>query len=207
MVQAVQEGLPYDDTATLQHDIASLQSPFQDRPLRLLPRWFDLAAAQLSPNAIPAGSNFDKPYYDHVQTPLVRQYNLGVQYEFVRNYVLEIAYVGSSGINIGDYSHVVNNARLASPSNPINGITTNTVQNAIARVPYLGFTPIGLQQNAFDGVYRYDSLQTTVRKQFSRGIGFQASYTWSKNLSNVGFNSANLNYSSDMDQQYGQTPY
>jgi hypothetical protein len=101
----------------------------------------------------------------------------------------------------------VNIARLASPSNPINGQTTNTTGNASARVPYLGFSTIGLQQNGFDGVYNYDSLQTTVRKQFSRGFGFQASYTWSKNLSNVGFNAANLNIPTDMQQQYGQTPY
>jgi Carboxypeptidase regulatory-like domain/TonB-dependent Receptor Plug Domain len=199
MVHAVQEGLPYADTTTLQHDIASLQSPFQDRPLRLLPRWFDFTTL--------TGSNFDKPYYDRIQTPLVRQYNLGIQYEFIRSYVLEVAFVGSSGINIGDYSHVVNLARLASPSNPINGITTNTIQNAYARVPYLGFKPIGLQQNAFDGVYNYSSLQTTVRKNFSNGHAFQAAYTWSKNLSNVGFNSSNLNYSTDLWQQYGQTPY
>ena len=110
MVHAVQEGLPYADTTTLQPDIASLQSPFQDRPLRLLPRWFDFTTL--------TGSNFDKPYYDHVQTPLVRQYNLGIQYEFLRDYVLEIAYVGSSGINIGDYSHNVNLARLGQSFQP-----------------------------------------------------------------------------------------
>jgi hypothetical protein len=153
------------------------------------------------------GSNFDSPYYDHIQTPLVRQYNLGSQYEFIRGYVFELAYVGSSGINIGDYSHNVNLAHLASPSNPINGITTNTQGNASARVPYLGFSPIGLQQNGFDGVYNYNSLQATVRKQFSKGLGFQGSYTWSKNLSNVGFNAANLNDPSNLDQQYGPTPF
>jgi hypothetical protein len=137
----------------------------------------------------------------------VRQYNLGIQYEFVRGYVLEVAYVGSSGINLADYSHVVNAARLASPSNPINGLMTNTVQNAAARVPYLGFTPIGLQQNGFDGISNYNSLQLTGRKNFSRGMGFQAAYTWSKNLSTIGFNAANLNNPQDLDQQYGQTPY
>jgi outer membrane receptor protein involved in Fe transport len=199
MVHAVQEGRPYADTTTLQHDVASLQSPFQDRPLQILPRWYDFTRL--------TGSNFDSPYYDHIQTPLVRQYNLGLQYEFIRGYVFEAAYVGSSGINIGDYSHNVNLARLASPSNPINGITTNTQQNASARVPYLGFTPIGLQQNGFDGVYNYNSLQTTVRRQFANGFGIQGSYTFSKNLSNVGFNAANLNDPLNMDQQYGQTPY
>jgi Carboxypeptidase regulatory-like domain/TonB-dependent Receptor Plug Domain len=200
MVHAVQEGRPYADTLTLQHDVASLQSLFQDRPLAILPRWYDF-------NRL-TGSNFDSPYYDHIQTPLVRQYNLGIQYEVARSYVVEIAYVGSSGINIGDYSHNVNTAQLASSSNPINGIiTTNTVQNASARVPYLGFTPIGLQKNDFNGVYNYNSLQTTFRKQFSRGFGFQAAYTWSKNLTNVSWNSANINNPNDMDQQYGQAPY
>ncbi len=199
MVHAVQEGRPYADTLTLQHDVASLQSLFQDRPLALLPRWYDF-------NRL-TGSNFDSPFYAHVQTPLVRQYNLGIQYEVASSYILEVAYVGSSGINIGDYSHNVNIAQLASTSNPINGVTTNTIQNASARVPYLGFTPIGLQKNAFDGVYNYNSLQTTIRKQFSRGFGFQGSYTFSKNLSNVGFNSANMNNPNDMNQQYGQTPY
>jgi hypothetical protein len=104
-----------------------------------------------------------------------------------------------------DYSHNVNSARLASASKPINGITTNTTANANARVPYLGFTAIGLQQNGFDGVYNYNSLQTTVRKKFSKGHAFQAAYTWSKNLSNVGFTSANVNNPNDMQQQYGPT--
>jgi len=85
MVHAVQEGRPYADTTTLQHDVASLQSPFQDRPLQILPRWYDF-------NRL-TGSNFDSPYYDHIQTPLVRQYNIGLQYEFIRGYVFEAAYV------------------------------------------------------------------------------------------------------------------
>lgn len=199
LVHAVQEGRPYADTTGLQHDIASLQSPFQDRPLALLPRWYDF-------NRL-TGSNFNSPFYDRIQTPLIRQYNLGIQWEFVRGYVLETAYVGSSGINIANYNHVVNTARLASPTAPINGITTNTVANASARVPYLGFLPNGLQQNAFDAVYNYNSLQATVRRNFARGFAFQASYTWSKNLSNVGYDAANLNNPTDMWQQYGQTPY
>ncbi len=200
MVHAVQEGRPYADTTGLQADIASLQSPFHDRPMQLLPRYFNFTTQ--------SGSNFNSPFYDKIHTPLVRQYNLGFQYEFIRNYVLEAAFVGASGINIGDYNHVINTARLASPTNPINGLITNTPGNAQARVPYLGFLANGLQQNAFDGVYNYNSLQTTVRKNLSHGVGFQVAYTWSKNMSNV-FDSANanLNNPTDLGQQYGQTSY
>ncbi len=199
IVHAVQEGKPYSDTTGLQSDIASLQSPFQDRPLALAPRYFNFQTL--------ASSNLNSPFYDRLHTPLIRQYNLGFQYEFLPSYVLEAAFVGSSGLNIMDFNHNVNSARLASPANPINGFTTNTAANAAARVPYLGFQPNGLQQNGFDGVYNYNSLQTTVRKQFSHGFSFQGAYTFSKNLSNVGFYAANVNYATDLWQQYGQTPY
>jgi len=199
LVHAVQEGRPYADTTGLQHDIASLQSPYQDRPLALLPRWFDFTTLQ--------GSSFNSPFYDRVQTPLIRQYNLGIQYEFIPSYVLEVAFVGSSGINIADYNHNVNRAAIASASNPVNGLITTTTGNANARVPYLGFLANGLQQNGFDGVYNYNSLQTTVRKNFSRGLGFQASYTWSKNLSTVPYDAANINDPTNLWNQYGQTPY
>jgi hypothetical protein len=207
IVHAVQEGKPYADTLAHQNDIASLQNPFQDRPLAFAPRWFDFSTLK--------GSNFDSAFYDRIQTPLVRQYNLGIQWEFVPSYVLEVAFVGSSGINSANYSHNVNAASLVCTAlvtsdcvqGSINGITTNTAQNSYGRVPYLGFSPIGLQQNAFDGVYNYNSMQATVRKSFSRGFSFQGSYTWSKNLSNFGFNSANLNLPTDMDQQYGETSY
>jgi hypothetical protein len=86
-------------------------------------------------------------------------------------------------------------------------MTTNTAANAAARVPYLGYLPNGFQQNGFDGVYNYNSMQVTVRKNLSHGLGFQAGYTFSKNMSTVAWDAANINLSTDMAQQYGQTPY
>jgi hypothetical protein len=207
LVHAVNEGRPYADTTGIQNEIASLQSPFQDRPLAFLPRWFNF-------NTL-TGSSFNSPFYDVLHTPLVRQYNLGFQYEFASSFVLEAAFVGSSGINMTDYNHNINPARLVCTTlvtsscvtGNINGITTNTAANAAARVPYLGYLPNGLQQNGFDGVSNYSSMQVTVRKNFTRGLGFQAAYTWSKNLSNVAWDAANINLSTDLAQQYGQTPY
>jgi len=212
IVHAVQEGKPYADTLANVQFSTSLQDPFQNRPLAFIPRWFDLDPA--SPTYL-QGSNFDSPFYDRIQTPLVRQYNLGMQYEFVRNYVLDIAFVGSSGINTANYSHVINMANLVCTAlvttncttGSINGITTNTASNAYGRVPFLGFSPIGLQQMGFDTVSNYNSMQATVRKTFSSGLAFQGAYTWSKNLSNIGYGSANLNLPNDMGQQYGQAPF
>jgi hypothetical protein len=133
---------------------------------------------------------------------------LNVQYEFKPRWVLEVGYVGSSGINLADYNHNINTALIATPSHPVNGITTTTTTNVNSRVPYLGYQPAGLQGTTFDAVHRYNSLQATVRKQFSQGFSLQAAYTWSKNLTNlIGQGSANSNNAGDLNQQIGPAEF
>ena len=96
---------------------------------------------------------------------------------------------------------------LASPSNPINGITTNTSQNTSARVQYSGYIAGGLTGTAFDGSSNYNSLQVTVRKVFSHGLSMQAAYTWSKDLGDMNSEVANMSSGNSGDptnlgQQY-----
>ena len=117
--------------------------------------------------------------------------------------MLEVGYVGSSGINLLDYNHNVNTAYIASASNPVNGITTTTAANATFRVPYVGYNPTGLQATAFDGISNYNSLQLTVRKQLSHGVSFQGAYTWSKSMTDLMVDSANSNNAGNLAQQYG----
>ncbi len=142
-----------------------------------------------------------------LHTPLTRQYNLNFQYEFVRSWVIEGGFVGSSSLNLLDQYHSVNTPLLASPSDPINGITVNTAANAALRLPYLGYLPSGVDETAFDGISNYNSLQVTLRKQFTHGFLMQASYTWSKDLSDipaiVGLTGANSNVPTALGQQYG----
>ena len=149
-----------------------------------------------------------------IHTPLVQEYTLGFQYEFLHQWVLELDYAGSKGINLTDYNHNHNGATLFSPCNPVgsecatdpyglcqpagtDGSATpvcNTVNNAAFRTPVLGYEPIGLQESDFNGSSNYNSLQATVRHQFSHGLSMQAAYTWDRNLSDVFFgNSANIN--------------
>lgn len=198
-VHSVEQGNPYAvtlDYAGPASYFASLQKPFPDTPLSFVPRTIDFATG--------ASSNLNLPFLDeNLHTPLTRQYNLGFQWELARTWVVEAGFVGSSGINQADYNHNYNTARLASPSAPIRGVTTNTVQNVFLRVPYLGFQPGGLQGTGFDGIYNYNSLQVTLRKEFSHGLQLQASHTWSKNLTTLTSSSANSNHSSDLGQQYG----
>lgn len=64
---------------------------------------------------------------------------------------------------------IINGANLASASDPINGITANTVANARLRVPYLGFSPTGLQYADTVGACKYNSLQINIAEAAIRG--------------------------------------
>jgi hypothetical protein len=199
-VHAVEQGNPYATTLDYSGSAAApftIQNPFPNLPLgQFVQRWANPATGLTS--------NLSVPFIDQsIHTPLVRQYNLNFQYEFLPRWVLEAGYVGSSGINLLDYNHNVNTAGLASASNPINGLTTTTVANVGFRVPYIGYAPAGLQATAFDGISNYNSLQITVRKQLSYGLSLQGAYTWSKSLTDLIVDSANSNNAGQLNQQYG----
>jgi hypothetical protein len=118
------------------------------------------------------------------QAPRTEQYSLNVQYEFLPNWLLQVGYVGGHGTRLLE-SRNFNQPYLASPQNPINGQTTNTLANVPLRVPILGFGP-SIFFFETNGNYLDDSLQTTLTKRFTNGFQIQAAYTWAKTLDDVG---------------------
>ncbi len=167
--------------------------------LGFAPRYANTATANAPIPLFQVNSGLNTPLIPtSIHTPLVREYSLGVQYEFAPRWVLDLGYVGSSGINLTDYNHNHNGAQIVTPATDVNGICVgaicNTANNASFRTPVLGYEPIGLQESDFNGNSAYNSLQATVRHQFGRGLSMQAAYTWDRNLSDVFFgNSANIN--------------
>jgi hypothetical protein len=125
------------------------------------------------------------------KTPMTQQWNLNLQYEFAPNMLWEIGYVGSRGEHLVLFREP-DQAGLASVSNPINGETTNTVENAYNRVPVLGFSPAGIWQVESEGNSFYNGLQTSVTKRLSHGVQFKAAYTFSRSLDDVPTSSPNL---------------
>jgi hypothetical protein len=201
-VHGLEQGYPY--SITLDYPSAantfSNQNPYPTTPLSFPARWYNTATL--------TGSNLNQAFLDpSIHTPLVRQYNINVQYEFLPKLVLEVGYVGSSGLNLVDTYHEYNIPALASPSNPVNGITTNTLANVNARVQYLGYIAGGLTGTAFDGRSNYNSLQATVRRQLTHGLTAQASYTWSKDLGDLTGNAANSGDPTNLHQQYGPVAF
>lgn len=202
-VHAVEQGDPYALTLDYSGGAATqytLANPFPSTPLGFTPRWFDPATG--------ANSSLNAPFYSVIHTPLTRQYNLTFQYEFIKGWVLDTGFVGSSSINQANYNHNYNLAQLASPTNPINGQTTDTTANAVYRVPYLGYQAAGLQGTAYDAYANYNSFQATVRKQFSHGFSMQGAYTWSKDLTVLSWDGqTNVNNASNLSQQYGPATF
>lgn len=124
-------------------------------------------------------------------SPLTQQWNLGLQFELRKNLLLETGYVGSRGEHLVLF-RLPNQAALASASNPINGETTNTQENAYLRAPVLGFSPSGIWQVETEGNSLYNGLQLSVTQRLRHGVQFKAAYTFSKTLDDVPTSSPNV---------------
>jgi hypothetical protein len=79
----------------------------------------------------------------------------------------------------------LNQAALATPSDPIRGQTTTTLSNLTSRVPYEGFSPGDMTDIQSAGFAWYNALQTSLTKRFSHGLQFLASYTYARDLANA----------------------
>ncbi len=119
------------------------------------------------------------------KTPYSHQYNINIQWEFMKNYLLEVGYVGTSGINLLTRREL--NPALLFGANP------STANTNARRVFNLGhpdnaahggsvFSNITNQETSANS--NYHSLQMTVSKRFSDGLYFQNAYTWSHCIDN-----------------------
>ena len=107
-----------------------------------------------------------------------------------------------------------NQALIATPQNPVNGVTTTTVENLSQRLPYLGVgTGSDLCENTLTS--HYNALQTSLTKRLSHGLNLLASYTWSRSLDissgNTGTSSLDegfiTNDQTNLGQAYGPSDF
>jgi hypothetical protein len=118
-----------------------------------------------------------------LQDPYTQQFNLNLQYEFATNFLWEAGYVGAHSTHLAGCVEF-NQALLASPENPVGGVTTNSVENVVQRLPFEGIASGSyICQTTFDA--SYNSLQSSVTRRLSHGLQFLGSYTWSKELNST----------------------
>jgi hypothetical protein len=118
--------------------------------------------------------------------PYIQQWSLDIQHNLTRTVMLDIGYYGTKGTHLlgeVDINEAYPGAALAAGLHAANGntiFTTADSPNINAIRPYLGFGPITDILTAFDS--NYHSLQANIRKDFGEFGLFNASYTWSKVL-------------------------
>jgi len=143
------------------------------------------------PNGAPGLTSqgiFVLPVPRHFVTPATQQWNLTIQRELGRQWVLEVGYVGTHSIHLRE-TRTNLQAQFVSPTDPLiltaaNGqqykVTENTISNGPARsrsLPINGYS--GMQEFADDAYSHYHSLQTTLSRRWGAGY-FQAAYTFSR---------------------------
>ncbi len=116
-------------------------------------------------------------YDPQYKIPTAYSYSFGVQHELVQDTLLSVAYVGTRGIHLErsrDFNQPLPVTGFDFDPGLVSGGNINNVR------PYQGFGSITWQETTARSWY--DSLQVNFQKRFSRGLSFQAAYTWSKTL-------------------------
>jgi outer membrane receptor protein involved in Fe transport len=122
----------------------------------------DARAGGLAPNAV--DPEFDNAY--------VQSWNLNVQHEVMPGLGVTVGYFGSKGTHL----------RLTRNINQfVNGVRPYPALSPNSQI--LPSTPIGnITEREGTGNSSYNALWVTAIKRLSRGLQFNASYTWSKSI-------------------------
>jgi hypothetical protein len=112
----------------------------------------------------------------HFKSALIQQFNLQIEQQFGAN-VFTIGYVGNIGQHLPES---INNINQPAPFNPVtNPGGSSRPLNAL--LPNLG----GVSYIASEGISNYNGLQTSFQRRFTKGLAFDANYTWAKGLSDI----------------------
>src|SRR5262249_25047657 len=116
-----------------------------------------------------------------LRSPIVSTQNasFGIQQMVGGGAVLDVAYVGTFGRHLTNYTPVnevpYEAEFLLQNQSPAGG----TLPDNFFR-PYAGFNTINMQY--FNLTSSYNSLQARVSRRFARGLEFGAAYTWSRSM-------------------------
>lgn len=159
-------GSPFVPTQTFANPFVAIPQPTAFPTAANIP-------SPLSPIAPFVGVPISGIFVDqNLKTPYVQQYNFSVQWEFAKNTVLDVGFVGNKGTNL---------LQVININQPIYNRAANTfVQNLAAA------SIISANKNVTGGMHqvqttsnsRYSSFQATLAKRFSRGLQVTGAYTW-----------------------------
>ncbi len=133
-------------------------------------------------------------------TPWTQQWNFTVQHEFPGQMLLEIAYVGTRGLQLDKCAFTGCNLNQLDPKH----MSLGSALNQLVDNPFYGYVKTGIlaatkvsraqllrpypQFTNFNPLYplgassAYHSMQVTGKKRFSHGFLFEGFYTWAKSI-------------------------
>ena len=120
---------------------------------------------------VPVSGVFVDP---NLQTPYVQQFNLGVQWEFAKNTVLEVGYVGNKGTHL---------LQIITLNQPVYNAATNSFSPPLAAgsiISVLKNVTGGVQQVQTSSNSKYNSLQVSLTKRFAQGLQVLGAYTYGR---------------------------
>jgi Carboxypeptidase regulatory-like domain len=140
-------------------------------------------------NLNPLSFNAESPNF---KAAVIDQYNLQIEQQFGPN-VFTIGYVGNVGHHLPQVINDINQPAPYStnPNSPLYQPGTAIRPNSGPRkldtqFPGGNLSGVGLVQS--EGISNYNGLQVSFQRRFTKGLAFDANYTWSKALSdNTGF--------------------
>ena len=102
----------------------------------------------------------------------MQQYNANVQWELFKDYLLEVGYVGSKGTKL---------LQVVSLNQPVYNRAANVFVAPLGTaLSTQKMVANGIQQTQTSANSRYNSLQISMTKRFSRGLQFLSAYTLGK---------------------------
>lgn len=154
----------------------------------------------LSPLAPIVGVPISGIFIDpQLRTPYIQQYNTNIQWEFAKDYLLEVGYVGSKGTKL------LQVITLNQPVyNPVTNVFTAPFGTALSTQKNVAG---GIQQAQSSSNSEYNSLQLSVTKRFSRGLQFLSAYTYGKSNDYYSGGTINELFAVPGDQFNWQTNY
>ncbi len=132
--------------------------------------------------------------------PYAQDWNLNIQRSFGADWLFQVGYVGTTGVRLprfieGNPTKYIPGVDSTSPGCSVaNPCPISTPNNANQRRLYSGCTLADPPQSCVYGSVgeiasiansSYNALETSLRKRFSHGLSFLASYTWSHSIDDV----------------------
>jgi len=139
-------------------------------------------------------------YVPNQKLPYSETYTLGIQHIFASKYTVEVRYVGTRGIHLPVQDRINRQTKTSAtdnlpyyfvaPSQSTLDALTNNYSSINANSSYVpafanaGFNGSSITSYQYWGASKYNGLQTSLKRNFTNGLQFQAAWTWSHAMDN-----------------------